>query len=408
MRFTSGLLAVIVLVGGGAPWPAVAAQSRNHPKRPRLAAGADTNDARVYFDHGVAFLKRDPWTAAAAFYWASRLEPGWPEPLYAQRVAGLLAQEHLLMGYLEGVRSVIASPQAQQLDSLEYQAQRLNPFFLRDLDESLFAGYVVATYKQELFRAGERPLDPSAESELNFLLDQYLRSGARLSVRAALAASQRRFLEALELYRQLLPQYRFKAEIRWERARIFYVIGSYDSALVELQTALSEPRQPDTTRLTPVYVSRELLDHSIGMIHEAAGDTAAAREAYGRALLENLSYSPAHVRLAALDLIAGDTATALSELDLAVQVAPTEAPPRVSYALLLAQTGHRDEAVLHLRRATDLEPYYAVPYYVLGFVAELQGNREEALAGYRAFLARASARDRLRNVVAQRVADLSY
>jgi predicted negative regulator of RcsB-dependent stress response len=407
MRFTSGLLAVVALVGGGgALGPAVAAQSRNAFKRPRLAAGADTNDARAYFINGVALLKRDPWTAAAAFYWASRIEPGWPEALYARRVAGLLAQENLLTGYLEGARSVITSRPAQQLDSLEYQAQRLNPFFLRDLDERLFAGYVVAAYKRERRRAGERPLDLADEGELNFLVDQYLRSGTSIPLRAALAASQRRFTEALDLYGQVLSQYRYKAEIRAERARIFYVVGSYDSALVELQSALSELRQLDTARLTPVYVSRELLEHAIGMIHEAAGDTAAARAAYGRALQENLSYSPAHVRLAGLELIKGDTATALAEFDLAVQVAPTEAPPRLAYGLLLAQTHQWDEAVLHLRRAAELEPYYALPHYVLGYVAEAQGQRDAALAGYRAFLARASMRGRLRNAVAERVADL--
>ncbi|MGH7612552.1 MAG: tetratricopeptide repeat protein [Gemmatimonadales bacterium] len=405
MRFTGAVLAIVALLGG-APCPTVAAQFRNPPTRPRLAAGADTNDARAYYGAGVAFLKRDPWAAATAFYWASRLEPSWPEAYYARRVAGLLAQERLLIGYIQGARSVINSKEAQQLDSLEYQAQRLNPFFLRDLDGRLLAGYIVAVYKQQLRRAGERPLDPTDESDLEFLVNQYLRSGASLPVRAALAASRRSFDEALDLYRQLLSQSREKAQIRTERARIFFAIGSYDSALVEMQQALSELRQRDTVRLMPVYVSRELFEHSIGMIHEAAGDTAAAREAYGRALVEDLTYAPAHVRLAILSLLKGDTATALAEWDLAVQVAPAEAPPRAAYALLLAQTGSLDDAVLHLHRAADLEPFYATPHYLLGYVAELQGKREEALEGYRGFLTRVSARDRLRTVVEQRVVDL--
>lgn len=409
MRFTSGVLAVIAFVGAsGAAWPTSAAQSRNPPKRPRLDAGADTNDARAYYDYGLALLKREPWKAAAAFYWASRIEPGWSETFYAQRVAGLLAQEHLLIGYLEGMRSVIASRQAQQLDSLEYEAERLDPFFVRDLDEALFAGYLVALYKQERRRAGARPLDALGESELNFLVEQYLRSGVSIPLRAALAASRRRFVEALAFYGQLVEQARFKAQIRTERARIFYVIGAHDSALAELHAALSELRQKDTVRFTPIYVSKELLEHAVGMIEEAAGDTAAARAAYGRALQENLGYAPAHVRLAGLELLAGDTAKALLELGLAVQVAPNEAPQRVGYALLLAQTGRRDEASRQVRRAAELEPYYAMPHYVLGYVAELQGNRDEALAGYRAFLARAGARDRLRRVVAERVVDLSH
>lgn len=404
MRFTSGFLTVVALVGV-TPLPGIAAQFKNPPKRPRLA-GADTNDARAYYDLGVASLRRNALTAAAAFYWASRLEPAWPEARYAQRVAGLLAREHILIGYVEGNPSVIASRDAQRLDSLEYQAQRVNPFFLRDLDAQLFAGYLVAIYKQESRRAGERPLDPSDESELSFLVEQYLRSGTSVFIRAAVAASHRRFPQALDLYRQSLPRSKLKATIHAERGRIFYVIGNYDSALVELESALSELRQLDTARLTRVYESRELLEHAIGLVHEAAGDTAAARQAYGRSLQENLSYAPAHLRLSILDLTGGDTATALSELDFAVQMAPDEAMPRVAYGLLLARTGRQDDAVPHLRHATELEPYFAMPHYLLGFVAELQRNREAALERYRAFLARASARDPLRPVAAQRVIDL--
>ncbi len=400
--------AFLVILCGVSVARCATGSAQSPPKRPRLAAGADTNSARAYYARGVDLLTQDAWTAAAAFYWATRLEPGWAEALYAQRVAGLMAQEHILMGYLEGVRSVIDSRQSQRLDSLEYQAERLNPFFARDLDEQLYAGYLVAAYKRERSRSAEQPLDPRDEAELRYLVDLYLRSGTNLSIRAALAASQRRFSEALELYRHLLPQYRFKAPIRTERARIFYALTAFDSARVELQAALSELRQLDTVLLRSVYVSRELLEHAIGMTYEAAGDTAAAREAYGRALQENLAYSPAHVRLAYLDILRGDTATALTEWDLAVQMALTEAPPRVAYGMLLARTGRLDDAVLHLRRAADLEPYYATPHYVLGVVAELQGNLEAALEGYRAFLARASAHDRLRSVVAQRVADLTY
>ena len=404
MALRGSLLAVVIVV---ALTSAAGAQATKPPKRPRLGAGADTNDARAYYDRGVALLRREPWTSAAAFYWASRLEPGWPEAYYAQRVAGFLSRENLLIGYLEGARSVVVSPQIQQLDSLQSRAERLNPFFVRDLDETLFAGYLIAIYKQQRSRAGERALDPTNEAEVTFLVDQYLRMGTSVPLRAALAASRRRYHEALEFYRQLESEQRNPAWIRAERAKIFHVIGSHDSALAELQTALSELRQRDTARLTPVYVSREFLEHAIGMIHEAAGDTAAARQAYGRALQENLAYAPAHVLLAGLDLLGGDTATALSEFDVAVQVAPEEAPLRVAYGLLLSQTGRQEDAVVHLRRAVQLEPYYAMPHYLLGYVAELQGNRDAALAGYRGFLARARARDRLHDTVAQRIADLS-
>ena len=89
-----------------APWLA-AAQSRPDVKRPRLDSGADTNDARAYYDRGVYLLERDPETAANAFFWATRLEPGWAEALYARRIAGLMANQNLLIGYMRGDRGMI-------------------------------------------------------------------------------------------------------------------------------------------------------------------------------------------------------------------------------------------------------------------------------------------------------------
>jgi hypothetical protein len=60
------------------------AQAKNEPKRPRLAAGADTNDARAYYDHGLAKIERDPAEAADAFYWATRINPGVADAYYGQ------------------------------------------------------------------------------------------------------------------------------------------------------------------------------------------------------------------------------------------------------------------------------------------------------------------------------------
>lgn len=55
--------------------------------RPRLEAGADTNDANAYYQYGLQTFDRDAASASAAFYWAARLNPGWGEPLYARRAA---------------------------------------------------------------------------------------------------------------------------------------------------------------------------------------------------------------------------------------------------------------------------------------------------------------------------------
>jgi tetratricopeptide (TPR) repeat protein len=377
------------------------------PGRPRLESGADTNDATVYYAYGVTRLERDAVTAAAAFHWATRLEPGWPEALYARRVAGFMANPRLLVNYFQGERSAVLSSDAQRLDSLEYRAQKLNPFFPRDLDKPLFFRYVVAWVEEDRARYGERPMGAIERGDLEFWVEGALRS-VEVSpwLRAHLAESRRRFPEALQHYRSALQQGRDRVEIHKDLAHLFFIMEAYDSSLAHLQAAVDELRRRDEDRLVRLYQSKELLEHATGLIHERRGEPAAAREAYGRSLQENLSYYPSHLRLGMLALAAGDTAQAIQELELGVEVAPAEPTLRVTYGALLARVGRLEDAVTHLRKAVDLEPYYARPYYLLGRIGESRGQREQALADYRAFLARASQRDPRRDEVLRRVADL--
>ena len=56
----------------------IAAQRLGPPvERPRLRDVTDTNDAHAYYDLGLALFERDARTAAAAFYWAARINPAW-------------------------------------------------------------------------------------------------------------------------------------------------------------------------------------------------------------------------------------------------------------------------------------------------------------------------------------------
>lgn len=399
-------LAVLALIGGVVLFPDLLASQGKLPRRPRLGDAADTNDARAYYGRGIALLDRSPAQAADAFYWATRLDPGFAEAWYARRVAGFIADERLLVRYVEGQRAAVRSRDAQQLDSLEYRAQKINPFFLRDLDRPFLARYVAAAITEELRRSGGRPLDESERHELDFYVDGYLQRGTNLRVRGTLAASQRDFDGALDLYRRALDGSRDRAGIFVDRARVFFVTGVPDSALVQLREAIEELRRQEGDRLQRVYESREFFEHCAALIHEQQGDRAAARDAYGRALQENLSYYPAHVGLGLLALAAGDTATGLSELELATQVAPGEPAPRLTFAALLAQVGRHDDAEAQLRQVAELEPYYALPHYLLGRLGEVRRNRDQALAGYTAYLARAGKLDRLRADVERRVADL--
>src|SRR5438067_13646829 len=67
-------------------------QAQRAPRRPRLGADGDTNDAAAYFQLGLDKAERDPAQAEAAFYWASHLDPLSPQALYALSVARLLKE----------------------------------------------------------------------------------------------------------------------------------------------------------------------------------------------------------------------------------------------------------------------------------------------------------------------------
>jgi tetratricopeptide (TPR) repeat protein len=375
----------------------------NVPKRPRLGNAADTNDARAYYQRGMDVLDRNPGEAEAAFYWASRLEPGWAEALYARRIAGFIADENLLLRYWEGARGVYESRDVRKLDTLEYRAQMLNPLYVRDLEDRFVSAYLLATVNRAIRRNGGRPLDLTERQQVDYAVESFLQAEASDWMRGRVAASRREFRDALEFYRRALGE-RSSPRILVERARLFYLSGSADSALSQLREAVALIQKEETGRLLPIYFSKEAFEHSIAVIHERKGDLSAAREAYGRALQENLGYYPAHVRLGQFALQNGDTGQAMNELELAAQVAPNEPTVHTMYGTLLAEIGYTDEAVTHLKRAAELEPYFAVPHYVLGRIAEALGQRDPAKQAYQAFLERASRQDGRRAEVAQRLA----
>ena len=388
------------------PVSARAVQGPRDPKRPRLDSGADTNDAVVYYNRGMELLDRDPEGASRAFFWATRLDPTWAKALYARRIAGYMAEPRFLVRYLDGDPKAVESAEARRLDSLEVRAQRISPFFERDLDKLFYVHYVITAVEEGSRQHGGQ-LEGGERMELEFLIEQALRSNEVSPwLRAHLYQSERQFPQALSLFRTALHDTRDKVPIHVDLAQLFFSTGEYDSALAHLQAAEGDLGQRDADRLVRVYESKEILQHAIAVIHERRGDLAAAREAYGKALQENLSYYPGHVRLGLLAFAAGDTAQALQELGLAVEVAPAEVVARVTYGALLAQTGRTEEALPHLRKVVELEPYYAVPYYLLGRVEDVAGKHAQALVDYRAFLARASRRHPYRDEVTRRVADL--
>ncbi len=356
---------------------AVAQETR--PPRPRLPVGEDSCDAQAYFHLGEAQLALHPEKAEGAFYWASRLDPLWPDPLYARRVALLTDDASLLLRYVEGDEKVVRSPRVQRIDSLQYRAFMLNPFLFRRLEERLVLRYRDARYDPSGVRFSDEAIEdwtdiPTAGPEM----------------KAWVAYVRGAFPEAAGYYRQALrkKQSRESSRLQVQRADVFFLLGEYDSTRAALAEALKLLRARDEKKLVYVYESKALYEHAIGLTYELQHRFPEAREAYARALEENLAYSAAHVRTAVVALETGDTAAALAAMELAVQVGGDDPPVLYRSAELLLSARRPAEAEARLRRLIAVEPYFALPYSLLARALEAQGRPADAAAQYRAFLER--------------------
>jgi hypothetical protein len=379
----------------------LAAQRLGQPEeRPKLRDVTDSNDAQAYYDLGLQQFERNPQTAAAAFYWAARINPAWGDPVYGRRAALLMKDSRLLNQAFERTRR--ASPELRRLDSLQYRALMLSPFLYRRLDQRMLTFYIRENYlRRARTSGGDTPLSTDVDYEIN----EYLRSASPL-LRAWFAYGNGSFDLALKHYDIALGSSRDRASVRLERARIFGMRSQTDSAVAELRLVLDELRKKDEKDLVVFYDSKALAEYSIGILLEGAGDTGGAREAYGKALQEDLAYYPAHLRLGLLALGLKDTATALSELALASDIAGEEPHVRYVHGFVLTAAHHYPDASAELKKAVELEPYYALPYLLLGQVYEQLEKGPEALAAYQGFLDHASLKDMQRDFAVGRVADL--
>jgi len=297
---------------------------------------------------------------------------------------------------MRGDRRFMQSDEMRRIDSLQFRALMLSPFLYRKLDRAMLVAYI----KEQV---SGNPREASAE--LDYEIDQYLRSSGT-ETRGWLAYADGELPLALEYYASALRSARDKAAIRLDRARIFAMQNRVDSATAEFNRALEEMRKKDEKDLVIFYNSKALAEYSIGVLMEGADSVTAAREAYGRALQEDLSYYPAHMKLGLLALGAKDTTTAMSEMALAAQLAPDEPNIRYLNGYVLAASRHLDEAAVELSKAIELEPYYALPYVLLGRLEEVRQHGKEAASAYQHFLDHASATDPQREYATARLAEI--
>jgi tetratricopeptide (TPR) repeat protein len=285
----------------------------------------------------------------------------------------------------------------KRIDSLYYYSLTINPFLYRKLDLRLYNSFI-ANFADDYARRNN-----VSANEVQYEIQRWLNDGASSSMRAWQAYGEGRFDDALRYYADAIKQTKQKAEYRADRGRLFFQLNQADSALTELAQALDEMRKTDKKDLVFVYSSKALYEHSIGLIQERLGNPAAAKEAFGRALQEDLSYFPAHVQLGYLALEAKDTTTALSEMDLAVQIRGDDPMLRFVYGYSLAVSGKFQDAEVQLRKAIEIDPLFAAPYSQLAEVLDGEGKASDALAQYRSFLALSSQSDLRRKDVEERV-----
>jgi Tfp pilus assembly protein PilF len=345
-----------------------AQQPRGVPRRPALDATRDTNSASDYYNYGISQLRSNPTRAAAAFYWATQLDPGMAEPWYGRWAASLLAEETRVLGdYFAEKAYITKSREIQQIDSMRYQAMIRDPLLYWHLDQFLLDEWLARV--------------SGGEVTLNMVAHDY---GPELA--GWWAYGQGQFVEALKQYAVAIRQNPKWYGLRLERARAFLPLRQYDSAAAAYAEVLKLEGGREAAHVVHVYDSKEIAYFTIGRIREAQGNVAAAQEAYGQALVENLAFYPAHAALARVALATGDTAGAVREYDQALQLHPDAPGVRHDYGIVLFALKRYDAATEQFQLAVDEDPYFARPYFPLAVLRENEGKDSVAVAHYRRFI----------------------
>jgi tetratricopeptide (TPR) repeat protein len=394
---------IAALAGLAAAAPAAHAQRlRVHdvPARPALWAQADTNSANVYYLWGLQNVERDPERAAAAFYWAERLNPGWADALYGRRTALLMTNPQRLVDYLEGRAYTQRDAEIVAMDSLVLRATQRSPFLYTVLEKPFWM-----TYFRTLFGDMVRRVTGSVNvADADYLLQRELANNTDPSLQAWLDYSSGRFPAAAQGYQRALRRSPRSFGLRVQMGHARFMAGDFPGAAAAMAEAIAQGRERDRREVVRVYDSKAILEFSRATALEQAGDSVAANEAYSRALEEDLAFWPAHRRLSERALERGDTATAVAEMALAVELAPTEADLRYDHALLLLESHKVLDAVAELSKAVELDPYYASPHYVLAVLNDHAQVTTDAAEHYRHFLALAARDDERRETAQERLA----
>lgn len=399
LRSRASIIVIALLLAAG-----LRAQGRAPiPSRPQLDAGADTNDAHAYYLLGTkTIFDRKPEEAVRAFYWASRLDPGSGDYLYALRAASLMAMPtDMLTAYANPFSRKPRSPEALALDTLLYRAYLAKPFLFRRLDELVMQRMIDEQVKHISTPTGRAMTEMAFEHAARMDIVNAYTKGAFSSAVAMYADELKNPKISKKLHASI------DSGIHAERSRIFFLLDNMDSARTEMMSAIDGRRARDSTHLVFLYESNTMYDQALGMIYERQKNFAEARNAYENALVEDLSNYEAHARLSRLQLVSGDTTSAMTEMNLAVQIVPDDPVLHYEYALALVQTRHDAQASDQLRKAIAADSFYAAPHLLLGVIAAVEQYDEQALDEYQRFVALAARTDAQETYAKDQIAKLS-
>jgi Tfp pilus assembly protein PilF len=215
------------------------------------------------------------------------------------------------------------------------------------------------------------------------------------------------FPAAAQGYERALRQDPRSSGLRLQLGHARYMAGDFKGAADAIAEAIARRRDDDRRQVVRLYESKAVLEFSRAVAMEQAGDTAAARDAFGRALEEDLAFWPVHRHLSDRALEHGDSVIAVAEMALAVELAPQEADLRYDYGVLLLQTRKPLEGVAELAKAVELDPYFAEPHYLLALLNDQAEVTMDAADHYRHFLDRAARDDNRRARAQERLAALA-
>ena len=325
-------------------------------QRPRLPTGVDPYDWEAYFDWGTNHIAKDLTAADEAIVWSSRLRPDRAEPLYARWITFWAKDIRQFEKYLNDDEKTLHDPRVAEAEGLRERALRRNPF--------VHQGMVVYLYQKLPGYIADNPV-----------------------TRAWFALGQGDLPRAADLFATVISRDPKRyGYLRFIRASAFVNSGKPDSAAAEISALLAQLRAEDARTLGNGYQSKELLEYAMGLLELRRNRTKAAHDAFGRAVVENAAFSPAHAMLGELALNAHDSATALLEFGLAAEVDSSDVESIIGFGRALQFAKRPREAAAQFRRAIALEPLYAAPYQLLGSALELAGDRIGAVAAYDAFL----------------------